>query len=185
MENNNTNLYTPTEMPKEPSSLKIFWQNLSSKQRYMLIIGGVVIMVLLVVVVVMIVNQENSGQSTDEKNGVGGTEVSSEEDDSTTMSGETAEDYVDATATPIEGGDPNDINTYLPHTLMSETVYDEGTQEEIKGAIWSIEVDKEKKEIWLFMHNLDDQETKDVMRTYLDSIPQELLKEYSIKEAEF
>lgn len=192
----NMNLEKPMTEPKEPNKIKLFWQNLSRKQKIGFMVGGIIIVVLLVIGFVVSMNMaEESGTGGFGANGESSTtrtsggdennEGDAEDNDALSGGGSNEDNYVDATTTPIEGGDPNNIDTYLPHTVMTEPVYDEETQETIQEAAWSIEINKSTKEILLFMHNLDDQETKDTMYAYLNSIPAELTEGYSIEEVEF
>lgn len=196
MENEQTNLYTPSAAPDGPKGIRLFWQNLSRRQKYIFIVGIIVIVILLVIGFVVSMNMANNdsgangdsstegGSSSSTSSEEGGGE-NNEEDDALLGEKVDEENYVDATKTPIEGGDPNSIDTYLPHALVAEPVSDPETQDDTTDAIWSIELDKNTKEIWLFMHDLEDQGVRDAMEAYLNTIPAELLDGYTIRETEF
>ena len=161
-------------MEDESNKAKLFWQNLNSRQKKVFVIGGVVIAALLVIgfVASMDMMKKTDNEITENSSD----EVTGNDEGDTTE----VEDYVDPTITPIEGGDVNNIDTYLPHEKRVE-IAPELTERGILGFDYSIQVDKDNKIITAYIYNIDDEKAKAEAEAYLATIPAEVLEGYEIK----
>ncbi|MBR2997310.1 hypothetical protein IKF33_02690 [Candidatus Saccharibacteria bacterium] len=177
----NKNLYKSSESTKEPSGMKLFWQNLSQKQKIGFVIGGVIIVILLVIGFVASMNamQDQSGSENNET-------VNSGEESSEGGNTENGGDdgYIDPIKTPIEGGDVNNIDTYLPHEATIE-ISPELSEDDIFDIEYSIDVDKNNKIITIYLFDEDDAEVRARAEAYLATIPAEVLEGYKIETTVF
>lgn len=170
-------------MENEQNKVKLFWQNLNSRQKKVFVAGGIVIAILLVIGFAASVNMTK--EMNDDKSG----NETTSSDDTSDGEGSEAEngeedDVVDtknyATTTPIEGGDVNSIDTYLPHETTAE-IAPELTEEGILDIEYSIQVDKDNKVITVYVYDMNDKKVRADAEAYLASIPAEVLSGYEIQ----
>lgn len=175
----NVNLYNSSSSEtNEPNGVKMFWYNLNRRQRNVFIAGSIVVAILLVVgfVVSMDLIKKNAGDEI--------ADTASEGVDENPVD-EVSDDYVDpATITPIEGGDPDDIDTYLPH-ITSREITPELTEHGILDVKYDIEIDKDSEVITIRVYDMNDTEARAEAEEYLAKIPSEVLEGYRIETKTF
>lgn len=161
---------------EEQFSFKNLLDNITVSQRIGIVVGVVIIILIIILGIMLIPTDTGEDNLANEEN-------SSQDDEGEYYS----EQYVDPESTPIVGGDFNNINTYLPHAASDKTnyydenengVYDEGEFVEVS---YSIEFNDDNGYIAISLPTCDDVESEKLARDYLQTIPTNVLSQYTIK----